>query len=40
MRWRRLLRHLLLPHWWVMRAFPIASLRRIEQVYAERGIFP
>lgn len=34
MRLRRLLRHLLLPHWWVLRAFPVASLRRIEQAIA------
>ncbi len=34
MRLARLLRHLLLPHWWVLRAFPVASLRRIERAIA------
>ncbi len=34
MRVKRLFRHLLLPHWWVLRAFPTVSLRRIEAAVA------
>ncbi len=34
MRLKRLLRHLILPHWWVLRAFPGPLLQRIEQAVA------
>lgn len=34
MRIKRLFRHLLLPHWWVLRAFPASLLRRIEDAVA------
>lgn len=34
MRWTRLMRHLLLPDWWAMRAFPKSSLRVIEGAIA------
>lgn len=31
---KRLFRHLVLPHWWVLRTFPAALLQRIEQAVA------
>lgn len=31
---RRRIRHLMLPHWWVRRVFPLALLQRIEQAIA------
>lgn len=31
----RVLRHLVLPHWWVVRRFPRATLRAVEQSIAE-----
>ena len=34
MRLSRLVRHLLLPDWWVLRAFPKSALRRVEQAVA------
>lgn len=39
MRWMRLIRHLLLPDWWVMRAYPKTTQKTIEGAIAasERG---
>ena len=34
MRWSRVLRHLVLPHWWVLRAFPKPALAAIERAIA------
>lgn len=34
MHWRRLFRHLVLPGWWLLRAFPKSSLQAIEQATA------
>ena len=34
MQLKRLFRHLLLPHWWMLRAFPQQLLRRVEEAIA------
>ena len=34
MQLKRLFRHLILPHWWVLRAFPPQILRRVEEAVA------
>lgn len=35
MNWNRFLRHLMMPHWRVARAFPAATLLRVEQAIAQ-----